>query len=221
LKASTNAAVILAFLAAVLFVLLFFFHRLGPLDFWWWMSANIVLLVFLSFALDKSYFSLLLRDLSSELLRKILIGIVSAGVLYLIFFAGHYLCRAIFPLASGGIADVYSFRQDASPLRIILLLIFLIGPGEELFWRGFIQRHWQNRFGSLAGWLSAAALYSFVHLGSRNMMLVLAAFVCGLFWGGLYLRCRSPLMIIIGHTLWDSLIFIVLPLENIPRGIGF
>lgn len=211
----------MALLAAILFVLLFVFHRLGPFDFWWWMSANIALLVSLSLYLDKSYFSLLLSDLRSGQLKKTLLGALSAVGLYFIFYAGDYFLRALFSFASDGISNVYAFREGVSPSRIILLMILIIGPGEELFWRCFIQRHWQNRLGPLAGWLSAAALYAAVHLGSGNAVLVLAACVCGLFWGGLYLRYRSPLMVAISHTLWDILIFVAFPLENMPHGIGF
>jgi membrane protease YdiL (CAAX protease family) len=42
-------------------------------------------------------------------------------------------------------------------------------------------------------------------------MLILAALVCGIFWGSLFLKYRSPLMLIVSHTLWDLLVFIVLP----------
>jgi uncharacterized protein len=181
------------------------------------MSANIALLLPLNFALDKAYLSFLVADLRSRPVQKILAGIFSALLLYLIFYAGNYLCRAILPFAAGEVARVYSFRQNASTLRIFLLMFFLIGPGEELFWRGFIQRHWQNRFGPIAGWLCATALYSLVHLGSGNVMLVFAALICGLFWGALFLRYGSPLLVAVSHTLWDLLIFVALPLECGPR----
>ena len=120
----------------------------------------------------------------------------------------------VFPFAAGGIQNVYSFREGASPLRITLLILLLIGPGEELFWRGFIQRGWQNRFGPLIGWILASGLYSLVHVGSGNIMLILAALICGLFWGGLYLRRRSLLLVAVSHTLWDILIFVLFPLEK-------
>jgi membrane protease YdiL (CAAX protease family) len=56
-----------------------------------------------------------------------------------------------------------------------------------------------------------ALLYTAVHLAGGNIMLVLAAALCGVFWGWLYLRFRSPLLNIISHTLWDLLVFVVLP----------
>jgi hypothetical protein len=214
LRTSKNASFILGLLAAVLFVLLFALQRLGPVDFWWWMSANIALLVSLSLALDRSYFSFLVADFHSRRTKKILLGVLCAVVLYFIFYAGNYVSRTIFPFAFSGISDVYAFGGEASPLRVVLLLALVIGPGEEIFWRGFIQRHWQDRFGPLTGWLLAAALYSLAHLGSGNAILVFAALICGLFWGSLYLRYRSPLLNIISHTLWDILIFVVFPLGN-------
>jgi len=43
------------------------------------------------------------------------------------------------------------------------------------------------------------------------MMLVLAAAAAGLFWGYLYHRFRSVLLNAVSHTLWDLVIFLVLP----------
>jgi len=214
LKNSRNASLILAVLAAALYILLFFLHRLGPLDFWWWMSADIIVLVSLSFALDRSFLTLRSGTCRREAWKQVLLGVFSAVVLYFIFYVGNSVSRLVFPFAAGGIQNVYSFREGASPLRITLLILLLIGPGEELFWRGFIQRGWQNRFGPLIGWILASGLYSLVHVGSGNIMLILAALICGLFWGGLYLRCRSLLLVAVSHTLWDILIFVLFPLEK-------
>ncbi len=43
-------------------------------------------------------------------------------------------------------------------------------------------------------------------------MLVLAAAAAGLFWGFLYYRFGSVLLNAVSHTLWDLLIFLILPL---------
>jgi hypothetical protein len=42
-------------------------------------------------------------------------------------------------------------------------------------------------------------------------MLVLAAAVCGLFWGVLYLRTGSILLVAVSHTLWDIAVFVLFP----------
>jgi membrane protease YdiL (CAAX protease family) len=207
----TRLSILIALLASVLFVPLFIFRSIGPVDFWWWISLNLVLLIGLSLAADKSFSGLILSDLKSKPARKVFMGILTALILYGIFFIGNGLARLLCPLAGKGIGQVYSFNEGASPLRIVLLLVLLIGPGEELFWRGFLQRRWQSFFGPVAGWLISTAFYALIHAGSGNLMLVLAAVVCGLFWGALYLRYRSVLLIAVSHTLWDLLVFIVAP----------
>jgi len=91
-------------------------------------------------------------------------------------------------------------------------MTLVIGPGEELFWRGFLQRIWEGRFGKYSGFLLCVLMYAFVHLGSGNVILVLAAAVCGLFWGGLYLWKKSVLLVAVSHAVWDVLIFLIFPL---------
>lgn len=177
------------------------------------MSANIVILAGLSLITDKSYRPLLMKDLRERWAKKIVTGGLSALVLYLIFLAGNEFSRSILPFAAEGISSVYSFKHGASVSRIALLIVLLIGPGEEVFWRGFLQRHWNAPAGSFRGWLGAAAFYAAVHAGNGNIMLVLAALVCGLYWGALYARYRSLVLIAVSHTLWDVLIFLVFPLS--------
>ena len=42
-------------------------------------------------------------------------------------------------------------------------------------------------------------------------MLVLAAAVCGLFWGYLYMRTGSALLVVVSHTVWDIAVFLIVP----------
>lgn len=198
--------------AVLLFLPLFALRRLGPADFWWWMGANIVILCFLGLTLDSSFWPHLRRDFELNVVEKLFLGVLTAGVLYLAFVAGSFLVRALFSSAPAGINEVYSFKSSASTLRVTLLITLLIGPGEEVFWRGLLQRQFEGRFGFPMGWLAAAALYAAVHLSSGNLVLVAAALVCGLYWGALYRRYRSVLLIAVSHTVWDILIFLAFPL---------
>ncbi len=199
-------------LAAALFGPLIAFRRIGPLDFWSGMSACLAVLVSLSVIADGPYRILLGRDIRRDVLKKIALGLVSGLLLYLVFLVGGTVSREVLPFAAKGIEAVYAFKHDASAVRIVLLIVLVIGPGEEIFWRGFIQRRWEKRLGFPLGWLLAATFYALVHAGSRNPMLVLAAFVCGLFWGALYSRSRSILVVSISHTAWDLAVFMILPL---------
>jgi membrane protease YdiL (CAAX protease family) len=198
-------------LASVLFIGLFRLRRLGPLDFWAWLAANVVLVVALGFVLDRGYAARLRRDIASAPLRKIGIGLASAAILYAVFAAGRLLALRLFPFAASGIGSVYALRSGVPLLRIVLLIALVIGPGEELFWRGFFQEGAAATTGRRRGFVLSSLLYTAVHFASGNIMLVAAAAVCGFFWGWLYLRFRSPVVNIVSHTLWDLAVFVVFP----------
>ena len=199
-------------LALVLFVPLFLVQGIGPFDFWWWMTANLVVLLSFVVLVDAPWRHALAGDLRASPVRKIVLGVLSAAVLYGFFWAGNQASRYLFAGAAQDISGVYAFKGQASALRIVLLMLFVIGPGEELFWRGFLQRRLQDAWGSWSGWLLATAVYASIHVATGNPILVLAAGVCGVFWGWLYLRYRSPFLNAVSHTVWDIIIFILLPL---------
>jgi hypothetical protein len=198
-------------LAAVLFISLFRLRHLGPLDFWAWLALNVIVVVALALVVDRGYLRRLASDLRADPLRKIALGAVSAAVLYAVFAAGRIAALRLFPFAGAEIWNVYALKAGVPLLRVVLLISLVIGPGEELFWRGFFQERTAATTRPLFGFVLTAMLYTAVHLASGNIMLVLAAAVCGVFWGWLYLRFRSPVLNIVSHTLWDLAVFVVFP----------
>jgi hypothetical protein len=209
---SSSASFAVLLLAVALFVPLFLTQGIGPFDFWWWMTANLlVLLGIVSFA-DPQWRHELAADLGNRHARKAMLGLLSAVALYGIFWLGDKATRYLLADAAHDISAVYAFQGQAPALRIVLLMLFVIGPGEELFWRGFLQRRLEGTLGQWSGWLSATALYASIHLATGNPILVLAAGVCGAFWGWLYLRYRSMFLNAVSHTVWDLVIFVLFPL---------
>ena len=198
-------------LALLLFIPLFVIRAIDGFDFWWWMSSNLILLVSLALILENDFRIKLKKDAGKDVARKVSIGILSAVILYFVFFLGDILSRRLFGFAGEEIGNIYMFKAGAKPIRIILLMLLIIGPGEELFWRGFLQRKMSLRFGKVMGFILTTILYAGVHIASGNFMLVAAAFVCGIFWGWLYLRYQSMLINVVSHTLWDIAVFMVLP----------
>ncbi len=201
----------LILLGSAMFVPMFVLQSIGSFDFWWWMSVNLLILVSLSFLADRTYVALLRDDLTGKVPEKIIIALVSVILLYGVFYAGNLLSRQWFSFAEDQITGVYHFRGEASSLRIVVLMALVIGPGEELFWRGFLQRHLSGKYGRITGFLVAVAVYTGVHLATGNLMLIMAALMCGLFWGWLYQRYNSMLVNILSHTLWDIVVFVVFP----------
>ncbi len=198
--------------ALALFVPLFLTQGIGPFDFWWWMTANLLVLLGLVCLLDPPWRHALVGDLKDGPVRKMVLGVLSAAVLYGVFWVGNLASRYLLAGAAQDISGVYAFKGQATALRIALLMMFIIGPGEELFWRGFLQRRLEEALGRRAGWLVATGIYAAIHVATGNPILVLAAGVCGAFWGWLYLRYRSMFLNAVSHTVWDIVIFILFPL---------
>ena len=111
-----------AALAAALFVPLFIFRRLGAFDFWWWMSADIAVLLVVTAVIDRG--SSRPSRPTSSIVRpsKIGMGLLAAAALYGVFFGGNVLVREILPFAGTGHSRVYGFKAGVSPLRVIFLL---------------------------------------------------------------------------------------------------
>jgi membrane protease YdiL (CAAX protease family) len=144
-------------------------------------------------------------------LSYILWGIGSAALLYGVFWVGNAISIQLFPFASGQIAAVYGNKAQLDPLKIGLLLMLWIGPAEEIFWRGMLQRILAQKFGANFGWIAGALIYAAVHIWAMNFMLFMAALICGLYWGWIYKRFGSLWPGIISHALWDVFIFLIIP----------
>jgi hypothetical protein len=119
----------------------------------------------------------------------------------------------IFDFAGADITQVYRTDSQAPRFLIGALLLFLVGPLEEVYWRGFIQRRLQVFLGPLVGYCVAALAYALVHVFAFNLMLFMAALVAGCFWGAMFKKYRSLWPGMISHALWDVMIFILLPMK--------
>ena len=176
--------------------------------FWIKISASSAALALFSFWLQP--------DLKKSLKlsgRAVIIGLLSAAVLYLIFWTGKAVSAAIFPFAGQQIGGIYAKGSGTSLWVIALLLFFITGPAEELYWRGYLQKNLMARFGRWQGWLLATVIYAAVHIWSFNFMLIGAAFVAGAFWGAMYLHFRNLAPVIISHAVWSMVIFAVFPMQ--------
>jgi hypothetical protein len=154
-----------------------------------------------------------LREIYTFNPTHILIGFLSALALYAIFWVGNLVSTQIFQFAKPEIAGIYSTRAQASPLTIGLLLLFWVGPAEEIFWRGFVQERLCGRYGRTGGYLAASFVYAAIHVFGLNVMLFMASLICGLFWGAMYLKYRSVWPGLISHAVWDVMIFVVIPVQ--------
>lgn len=209
-----NRSWIIIFSALILYTPLFIFKSVGPVDFWLWMTLIVTVLLALMIILDWAWPGWCARNIKTHFFRTTGIGLLAAATLYAIFYAGNEFSRILFPFASGNIQDVYLLKQGASVWRIGLLISLLIGPAEELIWRTFVQEKLSRHMTGLKAGLVTTFFYTAIHFGSGNVMLILAALVCGLFWGALYFRFKSVWANVISHTIWDLAVFLIFPFEK-------
>ena len=142
-----SAVVRLCALAAFFWFVMFSPWTAPRLNFWLVMAAATAVLSAAGLWLQRER----LREIYAFRPSHVLIGILSALVLYAVFQAGNAVSTQILQFAKPEIAGIYSTRAQASPLVIGLLLLFWIGPAEEIFWRGFVQERLYGRFGRVGG----------------------------------------------------------------------
>ena len=206
-------------LAAVLVAAAFWFYMFSPWtqgrpNFWLLMSCAAIVLSSLCLAFTPDRKALLKVE---KPLLQIVAGVAIAFVLWGVFWIGDKLSALLFGFARAEVDAVYAMKTGLPGWGIALLLLLLIGPAEELFWRGYVQRTLTvilpGKRAADAALLITVAVYALVHIWSFNFMLVMAAMVAGAVWGLIY-RLRPSLLpaLIISHALWDALVFVIIPI---------
>ena len=190
------------------FVLWFFIFVVPAGNFWLKLTGSASLLAAIGLFSSRND----LKALFTFRIRHLWVGILSALLLYGIFFVGKLAANLLFSFAPAQIESVYASKTQLEAVWIGLLLLFVMGPAEEIYWHGFVQRRLTGRYGATAGVLATAVVYTLVHATSLNFMLIMAAGVCGLYWGLLFQREKSLIPLIISHALWDFLIFVLFPM---------
>jgi len=142
---------------------------------------------------------------------EVALGLASAAVLYGTFQLGDRLARRFVPGGDDQIRDIYSLRELEPPAETAARLVTIIGPAEELFWRGLVQEALMRRYGRWTGAAMAAVAYSAIHVTTGNFTLVGAAGVAGAHWCALYAAGAPIGALIVSHCAWDVWIFLVQP----------
>jgi len=183
-------------------VLLFFsFHDRAI--FWYIFSGSVLVLIAYSTFQEEV-------DDEVSFIQFILLGTISGFLLYFVFRAGIRGMEILQLPIDTSIKNLYNWYAP-SLFWQYLALVLVAAPGEELFWRGFIQKRLSKYLNPVVSILSASILYASVHIYSGSFLLVLAAFISGFVWGYLYFFKKSMPLVIVSHIIFDLLIFIILP----------
>lgn len=177
--------------------------------FWYAMSFSTLLLTSYTLVNQKRK----LKELFKFETKFVFIGVAHGIVLYGISRLGVFIISNFFDFAKPQLNLIYMTRDQASPLLIAGLLLLIIAPAEEIFWRGYVQDKLGDIFSKKVAMRITILLYVLVHIWAMNPMLLLAALVLGVHWGYMYYRFGSLIPGIISHALWDTIIFVILPIS--------
>ena len=194
-------------LAAVLWTVMFSPWTAPFVNFWWMMTGSALTLSVFATLFNPGWW----REVKWNL-PNVLLGIGIAVALWGVFWLGDKVSSWMFDFARPQVDSIYGMKEGESPWLLAALLLLLIGPAEEIFWRGYVQRTLSKRWNPNAGFVVATLIYALVHAGSCNFMLVMAALVVGAAWGALYRFFPNRFAaIILSHAVWDVAVFIFFP----------
>lgn len=177
-------------------------------NFWWMMTVSATVLATLASIFQPGWWKGV--KLSGQ---NVLLGVAIAVALWGIFWVGDKLSQMMFNFARPQVDLIYGMKEGESAWLLTALMLFLIGPAEEIFWRGYVQQKLQARWNPNAGFIVTTAIYALVHASSCNFMLTMAAMVAGFVWGLLYRFFPERFSaIIISHALWDVAVFVWFPI---------
>ena len=152
--------------------------------------------------------------------REAVLGLAAAGSLYGTFVVGDRFARRFVPSGERDIAEIYELRGLRPATEIAARLAAVIGPAEEVFWRGFVQDALMARLGRWPGAATAALAYGGVHLVTGNFTLFGAATVAGAEWCALYAAGMPLGALLVSHVTWDIWIFLLQPTGPTQQALG-
>lgn len=171
--------------------------------FWYIFTATILLLISFAIVSEK------IED-NASFFTYLTFGVISGAALFSLFWIGNVIFDFFNLAFSKNISTLYN-RFAPSLLWHYIVLILIIIPGEEIFWRGFIQKRLLSITNTTGSIIISSLLYASVHLYSGFFIHVFAALVAGLFWGFLYSWKKSLPLVIVSHLVFDLFIFVLSP----------
>lgn len=151
-------------------------------------------------------------DKKSISASNLAIAIFSGIMMYGLFSIGKMGSAFLFPNMLDEVADLYMKIQPQLSWHFVVLFLIII-PGEELFWRGYIQKNIKAKFDNkLVAIVISSLLYTSANLYTFNPLFLLATFAGGVVWGTLYMWKRNIFLTILSHLVFNLFLLVLFPL---------
>lgn len=109
------------------------------------------------------------------------------------------------------IAPTYGSLTTGEVAVNTVYMLFFVGLGEELLFRGFIQNDLCRLFGCRWGIFLASLLFAIMHLTWRSVPELFFVFAAGFIFGWLYLKTKGLYLPILVHCMDDVVLDAVFP----------
>jgi uncharacterized protein len=157
-----------------------------------------------------------IRNLFNPKIWSLAIGVLSAFLLYGVFYGGNVMIEKLKPFGIQQTSEgaIYSLiSSHAIELQIIILALDAVGF--ELYFRGTLQKRLALSLGNkaLLGVFLAAFIDSAFHLISFNLLWVITTFIADSVWGLTYFYTKDLSSSIVSHFVWDVAIFVIAPIK--------
>jgi uncharacterized protein len=200
-KSLINYRFLIGFLLA--HILLYFSYD-DQKVFWYIFTASMLILI--SYAIIK-------EEIDDEVPLPVYLtyGTISGLLLFGFFYIGDILFEVLNIPVQDDIARLYELFSPTLFWHYLSLMLIAV-PGEEIFWRGFIQKNLLKNTGIWGSTIISALMYASINIYTGEWILVLATLIGGLLWGYLYAWKRSIPLVIVSHLIFDLLLFILFPI---------
>jgi uncharacterized protein len=173
--------------------------------FWYMFTATMLILISYAILNGKT-------EQPTSIIHNSLYGIISGILLFIIFWLGDALIQLLHLPFEKEVSSLYKAFAPVSLWHYIVLLLIIV-PGEEIFWRGYIQKRLGNKMSATLSIVIATILYASIQIYSGYFIHIIAALFAGIFWGALYVWKKSMPLNIISHFIFNLCIFILFPLR--------
>ncbi|MDA4129357.1 MAG: CPBP family glutamic-type intramembrane protease [Thaumarchaeota archaeon] len=144
---------------------------------------------------------------------KIGVGIVTALILYFVFYLGNYGINTLnLPgIKSGNEQGIYGLFSNV-PIPLLILILALDAIGFEYYFRGNLQSLFAKKIG-IGAVLLVAVIDAIIHISTLNPLFPATVIVADSVWGLNYYYTKDLYSTIVSHFLWDLLIFVFFPIH--------
>ena len=171
--------------------------------FWYFYTFSVFFLMAAFF-----YFSRMEKDNNS--IRLSLLG-VTFGLLSYVGMLGAYLVMDMGPAYWTNSIDTFLSHYGPTAIWHYLLLLLIIAPGEEVFWRGLIQQQLKKYMQPKFAVILSSLLFGLSFIFTGFWIGILGGFFVGIIFGILYEWKRSITAIVLAHITLLVLLFLILP----------